>query len=234
MKFFNIHNRDKYIVIAGILVTFVSVVAIIVFNNDIDNETVISDDIGLLVKEEVNSNFEVFDLIKVNIKGAVNNPGVYEVKSDSRVIDIIEVSGGLTAIADTSIINLSKKVNDEDVIIIYTKDEVKKIKAGNVVIQYIENECNCPEYKNSACIDPDTLVNTDSEDDEKRVSNGKISINKATSEQLQTLSGIGEAKAKAIIEYRNTNGPFKAIEEIKNISGIGDAIFNKIKDYITI
>ena len=64
--------------------------------------------------------------------------------------------------------------------------------------------------------------------------NGKININTATSEELQSLSGIGESKAKAIIEYRNTNGPFNSIEEIINVSGISENLFAKIKENITV
>lgn len=170
-------------------------------------------------------------LIKINIKGAVKNPGVYEISDDSRVEDAVIAAGGLLGEADTSIINLSKKLSDENVVIIYTRDEVRKIKQGNVVIQYIEKECNCPEYENSACIDPDILINNNQNEDDSSVN--KVSLNKASLEELQTLSGIGEAKAKLIIEYRETKGLFKSIEEIKNIKGIGDAIFNKIKDHIT-
>lgn len=175
--------------------------------------------------------------IKINIKGAVINPGVYELDSDSRAIDAINISGGLLKDADTSILNLSKKLKDEDVVVIYTKEEVKKIKEGNVVIEYIEKECNCPNVENSACIDPDSLisnnVNKDNSLKEETNKDYKISINTATLEELQTLTGIGKSKAEAIIEYRTKNGLFKTIEDIKNVSGIGDAAFEKIKDSIT-
>lgn len=197
--------------------------------NNLDDDNI---EIFNNIEDETNDKFDE-EKIKVDIKGAVKNPGVYELEKDSSVIDAINISGGLNENADTSIINLSKRVIDGNVIIIYTKEEVKKIKSGNVVIQYIENECNCPEYDNSACIDPDSLI-SDSSNEEIDVSNKKISINRATLEELQTLSGIGEAKAKLIIEYRTNNGLFKSIEEIKNIKGIGDAIFEKIKNNITI
>lgn len=219
-------KRYRYIFISIIILIFISL--IFVFNNK-DTET---KETVELFDSQVIEDEQLITKIKINIKGAVKNPGVYEINGDSRVEDAINTAGGLTENSDTSIINLSRKLSDEDVIIIYTKDEVKKIKQGNVIIQYIENECNCPEYENSACIDPDTLINTENED--QPIASGKISINKATIDELQTLSGIGESKAKAIIEYRNSNGSFKSIEEIKNVKGIGDAIFEKIKDDISI
>lgn len=216
----------KYVVVIIIGLSVLLFGLVFVFKQSEEKEEIIE----VVTPQEENIKEEV-NLIKINVKGAVVNPGVYELDSDSRVEDAINISGGLTENADTSIINLSRKLNDESVIIIYTKEEVKKIKSGNVVIQYIEKECNCPEYENSACIDPDTLINDNSNEDD---SNNKISLNKATLKELQTLSGIGESKAKAIIEYREKNGLFKSIEEIKNVKGIGDAVFNKIKENITI
>lgn len=220
-------KKYKFMLISFLTIVFI--VLIFIFNiRDVKEEEVI-ESIELPVEEiKIEDN-----TIKINIKGAIKNPGVYEIENNSRVEDAIKIAGGLTEDADTSIINLSKKLNDENVIIIYTNEEVKKIKQGNVVIQYIENECNCPEYDNSACIDPDTLVNSESENN-NTTNNGKISLNTATIDELQTLSGIGESKAKSIIEYRNNNGGFKAIEEIKNVKGIGNAVFAKIKDNITI
>jgi len=183
-------------------------------------------------KEEIiENNIEVEEIgtidemskIKVDIKGAVNNPGVYELDSNTRVVDAINISGGLTKDADTSVINLSKNLFDEMVIIIYTQKEIKEAKSGSMVIKYVEKECICPEIENNACIENE--VNNDT--------NGKISLNKASLSELMTLSGIGEAKAKLIIEYREKT-PFKDIGEIMNIKGIGNSIYEKIKDDITI
>lgn len=166
--------------------------------------------------------------VKVDIKGAVNNPGVFEMEADARVIDVIAEAGGLTEEADTSLINLSKKVEDEMVITIYTQAQ----------IEAMEEECppcECPEINDACTLEEDEAQTTESKDTSTSATpTGKISINTATSEQLQTLDGIGEAKAEAIIGYRETNGTFKDIEEIKNVSGIGDAIYEKIKDDITV
>ena len=218
-------NKNKYIFIVCVLI--LGLISVFLINSNHHDEEVITE-VSEINMEESNNDYNT---IKINIKGAVVQPGVYEIPKNSRVEDAIFSAGGLIDNADTSIINLSRKLSDESVVIIYTVDEVKKIKQGNVIIQYIENECNCPEYQNSACIDPDTLINNDN--DSESIS-GKISLNKATIEQLQTLSGIGKAKAEAIIEYRSINGGFKNIEEIKKVKGIGDAVFEKIKNDITI
>lgn len=164
--------------------------------------------------------------IKIDIKGAVNNPGVYEMEKNGRVIDAVNKAGGLKKNADTSMINLSKKLEDEMVITIYTASEMKKT-------QSICSPCECPEVNNACITENEAKVNSDDKKSNSQT-NKKVSINTATLEELQTLEGIGQAKAKAIIGYRNTNGKFKKIEEIKNVSGIGESIFEKIKNNITI
>lgn len=186
------------------------------------------------VKEDLNEQEDTIklDTIKVDIKGAVNNPGVYELKNNSRVGDVILISGGLTKDADTSVINLSKTLKDEMVIIIYTKKEISEMKKGSTSIKYIEKECVCPKIENDACIE--NLVTNEKNDTAQNVKNTKISLNTASMKELSTLSGIGESKAKAIIDYRNKNNGFKTIEEIKKVSGIGNSIYEKIKDNITI
>ena len=169
-------------------------------------------------------------LLKVDIKGEINSPGLYEVTTDSRVMDVIEKAGGLTDKADTSVINLSKKVKDEMVILVYSKTEVKKLKEKEEV------KIVCPEV-NDACANEDVLkplVEEETKTNDNANTNTKISLNTATLEQLMTLTGIGESKAKAIIEYRDQNGKFEKVEDLKNVPGIGEAIFEKIKDQITI
>lgn len=204
-------------------------------DNIVSNEIVenISDNNILVTGQEDNIN-----TIFVDIKGAVKTPGVYKLNENSRVIDAIDKAGGLNKSADTSTINLSKKLEDGNVIIIYTKDKIEEIKKQEVVIEYIEKECSCPDVDNSACIkDDDIVIEKDVEKtDESEIdnSNNKVSLNSATKEQLMTIKGIGESKAEDIINYRQENGEFKSIEDIKNVKGIGDALFDKIKEYITL
>lgn len=168
---------------------------------------------ALLVEEHLD------DKIKVEIKGAVNNPGVYELETGKRVEDVIKLSGGLKKDADVSNTNLSKNLVDEMVIIIYTKDEINSMTTGNTMIKYIDKECICPVIENNSCIS-DVVTNFEVIEE---VSD-KISLNKATLEELMTLKGIGESKAKSIIEYREKT-PFKSIEELLNVKGIGKAMF---------
>ena len=168
----------------------------------------------------------------VDIKGAVVNPGVYQLKEGSRITDVITYAGGLTQQADTSILNQSKKLTDEMTIIIYTKDEIASYKSNSVkttqeVIKYIEADCNCPDPEvNDACISND-ITTTDP-------TTTLISLNTGTKEDFMTLSGLGEVKANAIISYRSEIGTFTDINQLKDVSGIGDSTFDKIKNYITI
>lgn len=168
------------------------------------------------------------NLLKVDIKGQVNNPGIYSLKEGSRVIDVIEASGGLTENANTTVINLSKKIEDEMVIIIYSNDQVNDFsKTKEIEKQVIENCIKKDEnsLQNDACIKQTN--------EETNIDNKIININTATQEQLMTLSGIGESKAKDIISYRTQN-QFTSIEDIKNVPGIGESLFAKIKENITV
>ena len=160
------------------------------------------------------------DEIIVDIKGAVKLPGIYTLKYGSRVSDLISLAGGLRSDADTSIINLSKQLNDEDVVVIYTLDEIISLRSGDTAVKIIDKECMCPKIENVSCINKKDNVNV-------------ININTATKEELETLNGIGSGKAKAIIEYRN-NKPFEKIEDIMNVKGIGKTIYEKIKDSIRV
>lgn len=164
----------------------------------------------------------------VDIKGEVQTPGIYELENSSRVIDVINEAGGLTENADTTVINLSKKISDEMVIIIYSKWQVEHWKETKEQGKYLQEQCISQkeeQAKNDACID-DTEENTNS-------TPSIININTATKEELMTLTGIGESKAEAIISYREKTA-FTKIEDIKNVSGIGDSIYEDIKNNITV
>lgn len=187
--------------------------------NLVDNQVVINE----VEKVEVDLKD---DLVYVDIKGAVKKPGVYKINSDKKIIDVITIAGGLMENANTDNINLSRKVTDEMVIIIYTNEEVKNSNIVDTVIKVVDKECVCPNIQNDGCI------NTEINDSITNV-NKTININTATLEELMSINGLGEAKAKAIIKYREENGYFKIIDDLLNVSGIGEALFEKFKEYIT-
>lgn len=177
--------------------------------------------------------------IRIDVKGAVKKPGVYEMESTSTINDAIAKSGGLTSKGTTSNINLSKKLSDEMVVYVFTKDELKKKSTSNEVVCEVP-KCECETVEIESC-PPVVNGNTDNanksdeakDQDQSSIEN-KVSLNKGTVEDFQTLDGIGESKAQAIIEYRNANGPFKNIEDIMNVSGIGEKAFEKIKTRLTL
>lgn len=168
------------------------------------------------VSEE--ENFEEEEIIKeeekiiyVHIAGAVNNPGLYALPEGARVNDLVIEAGGLLDEADLTEINLAYILNDATKVTIPKKGEgIKKDSIISNKISYISGNTS------------------------KSNTLGKININTATVSELNTLTGIGEATANKIIEYRNNNNGFKSIEELKNVSGIGDLKYAKIKDHITI
>lgn len=228
----NILKYGKYMLLV-LLITVISIAIIIQNKENIEpiQEEIIEQPIEQIDQKEEPK--EEIKKIKVDVKGEVKKPGVYELKDGSRVYDAIKASGDLTENADTTLLNLSKNLKDEMVIIVYNKYEIEKLKKDltttKTVIQYIEKECSCPDTINDAC-----MKKAETKEENKASKDNKISINTGTLEELQTIPGIGESKAKAIIEYREKNGNFKTIEEIKNISGIGEATFDKFKEYITI
>ncbi len=151
-----------------------------------------------------NSNLQTSsnNTIVVEIKGEVMKPDVYTLSEGSIIKDLIEMAGGLTEEADISNINRAKEINNHDLIIIRNINDV------NIDIEAENNE-----------------VNEESGD-------GKISINDSDISKLKEIPGIGEVKANSIISYREKNNGFKSIEELKNVDGIGEKTFEKIKDNI--
>ena len=170
----------------------------------------------------------------VDIKGAVLNPGVYEIEKDKKIIDVVSLAGGLLEEANTTTINLAKKVQNEMVIIVYTNEEINKAMQDGQAINKIDNTCVCPKIKNDACINNNTKNEENSESNTDTSIQEIININTATASDFDKLPGIGASKAEAIIQYREEHGNFSRIEDLKEISGIGDALFEKIKDYITV
>jgi len=170
---------------------------------------------------------EVLKLVTVDIKGAITSPGVYEVEEGKRVQDVIHLANGLKENADVSLINLSKKVEDEMVIVIYTREEILAFQEKNSTSSTTPIiECPKEPIINDACI------NNEEKENQETVEDKKVSINQSDLATLMTLPGIGESKARAIISYREQNGGFQSIDQLKNVSGIGEAVYTKLEPFI--
>ena len=178
-----------------------------------------------MISTTLSASEKVQDKIFVDVKGAVKKPGVYEMNSSDRVVDAIKMAGGLKSNASTNNINLSKVVSNEMVIYVFTKSEITTKAVSEV-------PCKCETITVNNCTDND--ASTDNKEGDETSTSDKVNINKASKEELMKLKGLGESKADAIITYRTNNGEFKTIEDIKNVSGIGEALFDKIKDFITV
>ena len=140
----------------------------------------------------------------VYICGQVHSPGVYVLKQGSRVCDAFEMAGGLTQEAAKDYWNQARVLQDGEMIYVPTEEEAKN---------------RLPEA---------------GVEDSKNQQLGKININTASMEELMVLPGVGESKAKSIVEYRKAHGKFGSIEDIMNVSGIKEAMYEKIKDYISV
>ena len=211
----NDFEYKKLIIPTILLLIFVAGFSFLYFKIDNKNESE-RKEINITKEYKENKN-EIY----VDIKGYVNKPGVYKIDSTSRVIDAINEAGGLKKDANTRFINLSKLLSDGDVIVIYSNSEIKKAEKQDII--YVETPCVCEEVKNDACYK-----------EENNSQSLKVNINTATIEELKTLTGIGDAKAKSIVEYRNKNGNFKTIEDLLKVSGISESIYAKIKENITV
>ncbi len=209
-------NLDKKKIIVGVVIA-----AFIVFilwysyfykpeynlvDDDISIQNILSDDVKEINQMKTEDNMKNY--IMIHVAGAVKEEGVIKIDEDSRIIDVIEKAGGL-----------EENANIDDVNLAYTVQDGQKI--------YIPSE----EENNE---EPKNIVTTGIADTDSSVSIVTVNINKATQTELEAIPGIGPSTASSIISYRKENGKFKSIDEIKNISGIGEAKFEKIKEYICV
>ena len=211
-----------------ILIVIVAIVAIIsyYFIFDRKEEWLNNQEQNLEIKEEIKTNdqiennsneqqLEKNENIIVHVSGAVNKEGIVELKNNSRIIDAIDKAGGLKDEADITNINLAYIIEDGMKIHIPSKEE----KESTIIVE--------------SNIDSGTVEQSNEikSNNNKKL---KININTATKTDLETLPGIGESTALKIIEYRKEKGKFKLIEDIKQVNGIGENKFNKIKELITV
>lgn len=237
-------KKYRFLISIIVILSIIISCIIIYFNLTFNKQKDLSIDNNIISYDDNDNDSNLKDEIIVDIKGAVKNPDVYIGNSDDRVIDIINKAGGLLENADTSVINLSKKIHNEMVIIVYTKDEIQKMLSNKLVLDkeniITEKEILFPEIRNDAIIEENNDNSSKIEDEELQTENELtekieiVNINTATVEELEKLPGIGNSKAQNIVDYRTTNGLFENIEEIMNVTGIGTSIYEKIKSYIKI
>ena len=174
--------------------------------------------------QEIN---EEYEKMYIYITGEVNNPGVYKFKNRSRISDAIDAAGGITENADIDKVNLVYLLRDGMKVNIPSSDDLKE----NSKFEYITMGSGDEKNDNNL---PNDDTNDENSRDVSAFKISKVNINTATQTEFETLPGIGPSIALKIINYRKENGKFSSIEELKNVSGIGDNKYENIKDYIYI
>ncbi|HGF7239458.1 MULTISPECIES: helix-hairpin-helix domain-containing protein [Enterococcus] len=144
-----------------------------------------------------------------DIKGSVKEPGIYSFSSEERVYDVLKRAGGLLEEADSDRINFSAKIEDQQVLYIPAVGEEP------------------PEHHNQSASPEGKQSTADTEP-------SKININTASPSELQQIPGIGSVKAQEIIRFREENGSFQKVEDLQEISGIGEKTVEKLKNFVTI
>ena len=202
-------KQKRIIVIVGIIVL---VLIIIYFYNSRLEPPQLEDDI-LVEENQTNSNLgnktDEKDLIIIHITGAVKMPGIVKLEEGARIEDAINKAGGLTEDADISKVNLAYVLEDGVKIIIPSDSDIGDL--GENIISNGSGENILEDFENSS-------------------DNNILNINKATEQELEDLPGIGPSLASKIIEYRNKNGKFSSVEDIKNVNGIGESKYENIKE----
>ena len=204
-------KQRKIIIIIGILV--IIFIGWRFYNSSNDTNIENNDFIVNDTKEEKKSDNEEEEMMAVHVTGEVKNPGVVKIKEGSRIEDIIKAAGGLTENADITNVNLAYVVEDGMKIRIPSSNE--------------ENDSE--DY-----ITEDSGKGVILSEESNNSSSSIVNINTANEAELEQLPGIGPSISSKIVEYRNKNGKFKNVEDIKNVTGIGDSKFEKIKEYIKV
>lgn len=212
---FKKENLLKYLLSIAIITIFLSVFLFYNISSSETEKQILS--LNEFTHEEESNEIKIEDVqenIFVEIKGEVLNPDVYELEKGSIVRDLILISGGLTEIGDTSNINQARELQNGECIVVLSKQEILDMKNSSNEILKVDNVSS---------------FNVESSFDDD-----KVNINTASKEELKTLSGIGDVLAEAIISYREENNGFNTIDDIKNVSRIGDKTFEKFKDKIIV
>lgn len=213
-------NKKQKIIFGTIIIIIIASLLYYIYAKDEEEELIPYDgELENVTNDEINNKEEteekVITKIMVHVSGSVNKEGIIELDENSRIADAIEMAGGLKEDADISKINLAYILEDGMKVHIPSKNDTEVI------------EDNTSNYIESKSIE-DKSKSTESK------ATSIVNINTASQSQLETLPGIGPSTALKIINYRNENGKFKTIEDIKNVSGIGESKFNNIKNLISV
>ena len=212
----NLNSKQKKILLIIIIVVVIGVI-IYIFNNNKKDNSDLTEDI-LVASNSTNNTIENItdekNMIVVHITGAIKTPGIVKLEEGSRIEDAINKAGGLTEDADISKVNLA-----------YILEDGIKIKI--------------PSSTDIGDSQDENILSSDSgegivEENKESSQSSSLNINKATEKDFQNLPGIGPSLASKIIAYRDENGKFSNIEEIKNVNGIGNSKYENIKEYIYI
>lgn len=223
------HFNKKQKIILAILVAIVAgFICYYVYAKEDGSSTQLDleNNLQIQVKEQEEEETYSDDRILVHVSGAVNKEGIVELKIDSRISDAIDKAGGVREDATIEDINLAYKLEDGMKIHIPTKQEKENVNTTDIV----KEETTEKYITSSSGIVGENKLKKNTQNTQSL----KVNINTATQTQLETLPGIGPSTATKIMAYRKEKGKFDKIEDIKEISGIGDAKFEKIKDFISV
>ena len=225
-RFFDMDKKLMIKVIAGMIFLVVAFAFYLIKDHDGEQDaeiSIITEAGADTIEKTTESSIEKKSEIMVDVSGAVKNPYVVMLQEGSRVFQAVEKAGGYTADADTRVINQAEILSDGQKLYIPTKQEVEKSQNGSTAY---DQDLSGSNAASSYSVSGFTSGGSSGQ--------SKININTADSAALQQLTGVGPATAEKIITYRNENGKFKSIEDIKNVSGIGDKTYEKFEDLITI
>lgn len=203
-NFIKAYPKVFYTIILFVIITILVLIVCINLYSE-DEDFEIEENEDIYIEPE-----EKVELIKVYITGEVKHQGVIELEEGSRIEDAINIAGGITEEANLDNVNLAYIIEDGQKIYIPNKSEteseiISTENGGNVIFE---------SYG--------------------KASSGKININTANIQTLCEIPGVGEALAQRIIDYREQNGKFKTIEDLKNVSGIGDKKLESIVNYVIV
>ncbi|HHU91760.1 MAG TPA: ComEA family DNA-binding protein [Halanaerobiaceae bacterium] len=215
-------NRDQFILLVFALIILLLGAGTFLWQNIKNNHFISS----LAITGPLNNNLDPFSPVQgtglaetnsleekesqkilVHVAGEVINSGVYELERGARVIDALMAAGGATSLANLDLINLAAPISDGEKI--YIPSVIEKLN------QLYQGGSTASSSSSGGAA-------------------GKININTADATELQKLSGIGPGKAKSIIDYRTKNGPFKSVDDLLQVSGIGEKTLEKIRDEIVV